>query len=159
MQYVWLTIKHKYFVFIAGLKVGVPIIRLILHDWTKFLPSELPHYQKQFFGNADDPLGFIQCWTKHQNRHQHHWEYWVPRTGHNRCSPPYMDNAPIPMPTPAIKEMIADWIGASRAYEGSWPAPSNWPWLNNNLHSIRVHPQTRQKIKDILARLGYEVQS
>jgi hypothetical protein len=75
VKYFWLTLKHKWFVFISGLKLGVPIWRLIKHDWTKFLPSELPHYQRQFFGAADDPRGYIKCWLHHQNSNDHHWEY------------------------------------------------------------------------------------
>jgi len=153
LKYFILTIKHKWFVFLAGLKLGVPILRLIMHDWTKFLPSELLHYGKQFFGTADDPANFIQCWTHHQNRNDHHWEYWIPRTGHNRCNPPYNDNSPIPMPEDAIKEMIADWVGASRAYEGKWPKYNDWPWLQKNLQGIldRVHAATKLDISYYIA--------
>jgi len=152
-KYFWLTIKHKYFVFIAGLKIKVPLWRLLVHDWSKFLPSELPHYGRQFFGKANDPYGFIQCWVKHQNRNTHHWEYWVPRTGHNKCNPPYPDNEPIPMPISALKEMVADWMGASRAYEGKWPEINKWNWLQNNFNKIRIHKDTREKIITILIEL------
>lgn len=31
------VIRHKWFVFIAGLQTGAPLWRLIIHDWTKFL--------------------------------------------------------------------------------------------------------------------------
>lgn len=137
MKYFWLIIKHKYFVFKAGLKIGVPIWRLITHDLSKFSPFELPHYQKQFFGRADDPEGFIKCWIYHQNRNDHHWEYWIPRTGHRRCEQLYKDNQPIPMSEGAIKEMIADWKGASRAYNGEYPDFNNWGWFSNNWPRIK----------------------
>lgn len=150
MKYFILTIKHKWFVFWAGLKLKAPIWLLITHDLSKFRLSELPHYQRQFFGKGDDPAGFISCWLRHQNRNKHHWEYWIPRTGHNRCEPPYKDNEPIPMPDKYIKEMIADWIGASRAYEGKWPKKENWNWLKNNLDKINVSKSTKQKIIKIL---------
>ncbi|MBA7619036.1 hypothetical protein ES703_26368 [subsurface metagenome] len=150
MRYFFLTIKHKWFVFLAGLKVGVPIWRLITHDLSKFLPSELPHYNRQFFGKADDPEGFIKCWVKHQNRNDHHWEYWIPRTGHNRCNPPYKDNEPIEMPEDAIREMVADWLGASRAYEGKWPTKDSWSWFKNNFHKVRLHKITREKVESIM---------
>ena len=152
MKYFFLTIRHKWFVFIAGRKIGVPLLRLIKHDWSKFMPSELPHYQRQFFGKADDPLGFIICWIRHQNRHEHHWEYWIPRTGHNRCNPPYPDNKPIPMPINAIKEMAADWLGASRAYEGQFPKSlREWGWFNGNFKDINIHTETRTMILKILS--------
>ena len=150
MNYLWLTCKHKWFVLVAGLTMvgGVPLWRLLLHDWTKLTPSELPHYQRQFFGKADDPEGFVRCWLHHQNRNAHHWEYWIPRTGHTRCAPPYPDDQPIPMPGWAWREMVADWMGASRAYEGHWPAPGTWTWLKKNYGKVRprLHPWTRVNV-------------
>lgn len=150
LKYFLLTIKHKYFVFIAGLKFKAPLWRLIIHDWTKFLPSELPHYGKQFFSKEKDPLQFIICWTKHRNRNYHHWEFWVPRTGHSKCNPPYNDNEPLPMPEWAIREMISDWAGASRAYNGKWPDYKNWIWVNENLPKMKLHIKTRQIIERII---------
>jgi len=152
MKYFFLTIRHKWFVFLAGLKVGCPILRLIIHDWTKFLPSELPHYHRQFFGKTDDPAGFVRCWTRHQNRHEHHWEYWIPRTGHNRCYPPFPDNTPIEMSDEAVKEMIADWLGAGRAYEGKWPNGGGWLWWEKNKEKIlpRLHPITASKVENTI---------
>lgn len=150
MKYFLLTVRHKCFVFVAGLQVRASIWRLLLHDWTKFMPSELPHYQRQFYGKADDAAGFIRAWVHHQNAHAHHWEYWIPRTGHNRCTPPYPDNEPIPMPEWAVREMVADWFGASRAYTGRWPRDGAWNWFTDNSKDIRVHPTTARLINEIL---------
>jgi hypothetical protein len=90
MKYFWITLKHKWFVLIAGLKLGVPLYLLILHDWTKFTPIELPHYQRQFYGKADQPLNFSYAWLHHQRCNKHHWEYWIPITGHTRGGYPGM---------------------------------------------------------------------
>ena len=158
MKYFFLTIKHKWFVLIAGLKTKAPLWRLIIHDWSKFLWSELPHYQRQFFGKADDPEGFIGCWTKHQNRHPHHWEYWIPRTGHSRCNPPFLDNEPIPMPEWAIREMVADWMAAGRAYEGKWPDFENWTWLTNHKKRFRMHSESFERLEKILKELGVKIE-
>ena len=151
IKYLLLTVKHKWFVLRAGLKIGAPIWRLLTHDLSKFRLSELPHYGRQFFGSANRPYDFIRCWIRHQNRNDHHWEYWIPRTGHNRCDPAYPDNKPVPMCDGAVKEMIADWMGASRTYEGKWP-DSNWPWLKGNFHKIIIHPRTKIKIVSLLKR-------
>ena len=151
-KYFLLTCKHKYYVFLAGRRIGVGLIRLLLHDISKFYPTELPHYGRQFFGKADQPYNFIHCWLKHQNRNTHHWEYYIPRTGHDRCDPPYQDNQPIPMPEQSIREMVADWIGASCAYEGKWPEKNNWWWFNNRFDKIKVHENTRKRILEILER-------
>jgi hypothetical protein len=157
MKYFLLILKHKWFVFIVGRKIGVSLWRLLKHDWTKFLVSELPHYNRQFFGGADDPLGFVTCWTRHQNRNDHHWEYWIPRTGCNRCTPPYKDMEPIPMAEQAVKEMVADWIGAGRAYEGKWPDLKNWEWYKRNYDKIIVHSITRDLINRIISNYNNEI--
>ena len=156
MKYPWLTVKHKWFVLLAGLRVGVPIWRLLIHDWTKLMPSELPHYQRQFFGDANDPAGFIRCWLHHQNRHEHHWEYWIPRTGHNRCTPPYPDMQPIPMTEVAVREMVADWMGAGRAYTGAWPNVALWGWWQSNIDKIKphLHRTTMRRLNSVLRHIG-----
>ena len=160
MKYFFLTLKHKWFVFLAGLKLKVPLLLLLIHDWTKFLPCELPHYQRQFFGKANQPHNFIKCWVHHQNHNPHHWEYWIPRTGHNRCDPPYPDNKPIPMPEIYVREMIADWLGAGRAYNKKIVDINNWEWYKNNYEQRikpNLHPYTAILIHNILCfELGME---
>ena len=158
MKYFLLTIKHKYFVFIAGLGLKVSLWRLIWHDFSKFSFCELPHYNKQFFGKANDPKGFIKAWLHHQNNNDHHWEYWIPRSGHNRCDPPYENNKPIPMSEPAVREMIADWLGASRAYGGKWPNSDKWDWLEKNLWKVwpNLHLETQLIIKNVFREIGFD---
>lgn len=141
MDYFWLTIKHKWFVFLAGLKYGAPLIRLITHDLSKFGFKEYIHYQKQFFGSGSDK--FNEAWIHHQNTNDHHWEYWIPRTGHDKGDS--LDNVPLPMSCGAVREMLADWVGASRAYTGQWPSEDNWPWLDRVFETKiapRLHPDT-----------------
>lgn len=155
MQYLLLTLKHKWFVFLACKRMGVPVWRAIIHDWTKFLPAELPHYNRQFFGDKSDPDGFARAWLHHQNHNPHHWEYWITRAEHSRGRA-NTANGCLPMPETYVREMIADWLGASRAYTGSWDMHK---WLEKNLSRIKVHPTTR----DLIVRLlwthldGYEI--
>ena len=154
LWYLWLTVKHKTFVFRAGLRTGAPIWRLIIHDWSKFTPAEAPHYGRQFFGSADDPLGFSYAWLHHQRNNPHHWEYWVPVTGHNRGG--YKDLEPLPMPEWAAREMVADWIGASRAYEGRWPeSVEAWPWFQDHWLGItvRLHRLSQERVEHILGEV------
>jgi hypothetical protein len=155
VKYFWLILKHKWFVLLAGIRTGCPLWRLLIHDWTKFLPCELPHYQRQFFGKADDPEGFIHCWVHHQNSNPHHWEYWIPRTGHTRCNPPYPDGEPVPMPMWAVREMVADWVGAGRAYAGKWPDMQNWEWFEKSKDRMRLHEASWASVATVLYQLGY----
>lgn len=154
LRYMWLTTKHKVFVFRAGLKTRAPLWRLVIHDWSKFTPSEAPHYGRQFFGSKDDPDGFARAWLHHQNANPHHWEYWISRTGHDRAS---HINGALYMPRWAVREMVADWMGASRAYEGSWPRDlQSWRWLRENLGRKvlpRLHPESRQHTLDTLGHV------
>lgn len=153
LKYIWLTIKHKWFVLVAGLRTKAPLWRLIIHDWTKFTPSEAPHYGRQFFGDHGNPYAFIKAWIHHQNHNPHHWEYWIPRSGHNRCDPPYQDGHPVPMPEWAVREMVADWLGAGRAYEGCWPDVMHWKWLKENRGKMILHPETEAALSRVLSRL------
>lgn len=151
-KYIWLTVKHKVFVFRGGLRTGAPIGRLILHDWSKFTPMEAPHYGRQFFGDKSDPLGFSLAWNHHQKTNKHHWEYWIPASGHNRGG--YADGEPLPMPDKYVREMVADWLGASRAYEGSWPVDrASWGWLQANINKIRLHRDTRRLVERVLSEI------
>lgn len=144
MNYFWLILKHKWFVFLAGLKITVPLYLLLLHDLSKFSYSEYRHYQRQFFGHADKPENFIRAWVHHQNHNPHHWEYWIPRTSHDKVN--YPKNKPIPMPWKYVREMVADWMGASRAYTGVWPKNDDWPWFEKNYKKLRLHMVTRNRI-------------
>ena len=57
------------------------------------------------------------------------------------------------MPEWAVREMMADWLGAGRAYNGRWPDVHNWMWLSANLPKIRVHQETRNLIIKVLSEL------
>ena len=154
INYFLLTLKHKLFVLIEGLRINVSLFRIIMHDVSKFGISEYRHYQRQFFGKADRPYDFIKCWLHHQNKNKHHWEYWIPRTGHNRCNPPYPDNSPIPMPIKYVREMVADWLAASWAYEGKRiKSFNNWSWFHSNYYKCiypKIHHSTNWRIYKII---------
>lgn len=47
-KYLKYVVKHKFFVFKAGLQTQAPLLRLLIHDWTKFLPCEWVPYVDKF---------------------------------------------------------------------------------------------------------------
>lgn len=155
LKYVWLTIKHKIYVFRAGLKTGAPIWRLIIHDLSKFTPMEAPHYGRYFFGDKSDPDGYNRAWNHHVKANPHHWEYWVPLTG-GRCGE---DLKPIPMPMWAVREMVADWCGASKAYEGFYPWElllfDKWKWFKDHWPQMEVwmHDDTLKNLTEVMDNL------
>lgn len=111
--YIW---KHKWYVFRAGIRIGgIPIWRLIIHDWSKFSPAEFGAYRDRFFGGRagveekdKDPDSFRRAWLHHLHRNPHHWDHWV-----------FSDGKPIQMPAHFIREMVADWLGAGKAITGN----------------------------------------
>ena len=155
VKYAKLTVKHKWFVFKAGRKLGVSYWRLLKHDLSKFGPKEIFAYGRQFFGDRSDVGGYAEAWLHHQNSNDHHWEYWVSRSGHNQISE--SSNFPMMMSNQATLEMIADWMGASRAYEGSWPNLNNWLWFNKNFSKMHLNLGTRIWIEGILRDLKRNV--
>jgi hypothetical protein len=147
-------LRHKWFVLVAGIKIGgVPLWRLIVHDWTKFSPSEFGRYARNFHGDySSSPndrgavaLEFVYAWLHHENRNPHHWGYWVPRSGKRA-------NDPLPVPETYLREMVADFMGASRAYTGSWEMSE---WLTDNLWKMNFHEASLLRLESILDDLGY----
>lgn len=153
MKYFWSTLRHKWFVLLAGFQVGLSLWQSITHDLSKFTRAELPHYNRWFFVDKDDPNGWLRAWLHHQNFNPHHWEHWIIRTDHTRGRGNIVDGC-LPMPERYVREMIADWMGASRGYTGSWDMSE---WLATNLSKMKLHPVTRQRIDSVLVKLGYEM--
>lgn len=150
MRYFRATIRHKWFVLLASFKVGVSLWLAITHDWSKFLPSELPHYNRQFFGDKGDPAGFAAAWLHHYHNNKHHWEYWIVESIHSHSSPTRDDcivNNCLAMPDIYVREMVADWLGASMAYTSSWDMRQ---WLAVNIPKMQLHPDTKDRIISLL---------
>lgn len=134
MNYFWLILRHKWFVYLAGRRIRVPLYLLVLHDLSKLSYHEYFGYQSQFFGKKN---GFDKAWLHHQNCNKHHWEYWVLGSGKT-----------VTMPERFVREMVADWMGASRAYGGNFG-----DWFVNNHHKMKLHQITRNRISIVLAEL------
>lgn len=156
MKYFWATIRHKWFVFLASRKVGLSLWKALIHDLSKFGPSELSHYNRQFFGDKGDPRGFATAWLHHYHRNDHHPEHWIVESIHSHSSPDRdgcIVNNCLPMPDVCVKEMVADWMGASRAYTGSWRMDE---WLEKSLSGMSLHPDTKYAVYVELFRLDYD---
>lgn len=151
LEYLKITIKHKYYVFKAGRKLRLGIWQLLIHDWTKFLPSEYPYYQRWFFGDNKNPDEFAPAWLHHQNMNKHHWDYWITRTIHRIGVQGHYEPTTLPMPEKYVREMVADWMGASLAYTGKTDIQE---WLNKNYDRMKLHPKTESRIHRVLLENG-----
>lgn len=157
-RYLVYLLRHKWFVLVAGVKIGAPLWRLIIHDWSKFLPSEWFPYVEYFYGDwtkraeklESDTLiyeAFNVAWLKHQHRNAHHWQHWVLRQDSGNIE--YLE---VPLPT--VREMVADWSGAGRAITGKWDVTS---WYLKMHLSILLHPQTRKEVESILGCMTEDI--
>lgn len=139
LRYLRTVLKHKMFVLIAGRKCGVPLWRLLIHDLSKFGRAEWGPYVRRFAGgragamdHAADPDEWKRAWGHHWHRNPHHWEHWLHLTDDGRT-------VPLAMPEMYVREMVADWMGAARAYTGQWDARN---WYGKNHERIKLHPDS-----------------
>lgn len=150
--YLKAVLRHKWFVYQEGRKLGLGRLRLIVHDWDKFLPFMLMAYTHTFYNpdgskrNIRDKTGyydaariggdFDKAWLLHQKRNKHHWQWWVLPLddGGFKC---------LPMSSNDRLEMLADWRGAGRAYGN----PDTKAWYLSNKDKMQLHPETREWIE------------
>lgn len=141
LKYMSRLLKHKYYVFVVGKKLDVPLWLRVIHDFSKFSPIEFFTYARNFCGDyTKSPLDrnvvsdeFLLAWLHHENLNKHHWGYWIPRSGKSA-------NKPLPIPEIYIREMIADFAGASKAYTGNWDISK---WISCNWDGFIINEQSR----------------
>lgn len=165
-KYLKYVLRHKWFVTIECFKMGL-FLRGIMHDMSKFLPSEFIPYARFFYGkypSLNDVHGdqrnrisiwkegaakaFDFAWLLHQKRNDHHWQWWIL---------PEDDGGTkiMPMSLNAIKELVADWIGAGRAISGR---KDPWPWYQANKGHMQLNPDTRRIIEMSLEALHKRIE-
>jgi hypothetical protein len=142
------VLRHKWFVFLAGRRVRIGLWLRITHDLSKFLPCEFAPYARLYCGErrGEPDFDYLNAWLHHQNHNKHHHQYWVLR---NR------ENEVLPMPEIYIREMIADWLGASRAYTGSWDATE---WIRQNIDDMAFEFGTLKRVFAILREIDIDLE-
>lgn len=152
VKYLWQLIRHKWFVFLAACKLGIPWLGVV-HDWSKFLPSEFVPYARFFYGGYPERAeaqrqcpgysgptklstkrAFNVAWNHHQKRNRHHWQYWMLTNNSDEPQTICLD-----MPRKYRKEMLADWQGAGRAYGN----PDTAGWYKEHYDKIKVNGLVR----------------
>lgn len=163
LKYLKYVICHKWYVMIECFKSGL-FLRGILHDWHKLLPSEFFPYANFFYekkrrdstgyykptDTGDDKFDF--AWLLHQKRADHHWQWWI--------LPEDCGGVKIlPMSDIAIREMLCDWCGASKAQgHGGWHGDSGvLSWYLKNGGKMQLHPDTRAKVDYMLVNSSRSV--
>jgi len=152
IKYLNYVIRHKWFVFVECYKLGIPWLGII-HDWSKFKPSEFIPYARYFYGNYPEASSnptysnklfkedidhhFDKAWLYHFHRNKHHWQFWLLQK----------DDGPIkniPIPIKYLKEMLADWKGAGKAITGR---DDIIEWYTKNKQNINLNLINRKWIE------------
>lgn len=156
--------KHRWFVFLECIKIGKQsnnflfflqmTYRGLVHDLSKYLPSEFIPYARYFNGDrktkpayykpyetGDEAFDF--AWLNHQKRNKHHWQWWIL---------PKDDGGTVIFPMKKIYayEMLCDWRGAGRTYNSDWNLSETKKWYLLNKENMRLHPSTRDFIESML---------
>lgn len=142
--------EHIRYVQEAGQRLGLADADMIDHDASKFSEHEFPGYAMHFKGGGA-PDAFAGAWLHHLHANPHHWQHWLFADGFTPKGSAVEDGA-VEMPARYALEMVADWIGASKAYTGSEDMAG---WLWENMPRIRVHSATAAYLRDLLNALGY----
>ncbi len=174
LRYIKYVLLHKYYVFRECLNYGL-VWQGLIHDWTKFLPSEWSPYVEYFYGDGGKGA-FDVAWNHHQKRNPHHWQYWLLREDNPEArlqlsqhllqaaievdqfgliSDATMQDGTetvirnffkiLPMPDKYRKEMLCDWRGAGQA-QGK-PRDETIYWYVANKDNIFLHPDTEAWIE------------
>ena len=155
--YLKYVLAHKWWVIVASRRIGASLWLALIHDASKFGPSEWSAYAHNFFsadglrrnvrrpdGGYDPnlrPEDFQYAWLSHQ-RNKHHWQRWVSIGDSGTLSA-------VPMPSKYVLEMVADWMGAGRAITGRWECGE---WYAKNRDTMVLHDVTRSLVESVLAK-------
>jgi hypothetical protein len=143
LLYLRYVLVHKYHVFRMGLKLRVPLLQLLMHDMSKFRPSEWFPYVAYFNHGRRDPEAlenFARAWNHHQKRNKHHWQYWLLTMDSG-------ETQALPIPARYVFEMVADWYGAGKMFSTSVPF---YEWYQQNRGRIVLHEYTRLFLEEVL---------
>lgn len=155
-RYFSYLMRHKFFVLMAAPKMlcspwSHPGLywRLIVHDWSKFLPSEWIPYADSFYGGHEweerPPElrdAFDRAWLLHIHRNDHHYQHHVLREDSGATKL-------LEMSDDAVLEMLCDWAGAGRAINGRWELSE---WYGKNYEVIKLAPASRRVVNGFIQR-------
>lgn len=116
LKYLKCLLLHKYYVFVECYKAGI-VYRGLVHDLSKFLPSEWFPYVEHFYGANKNKDKFDKAWKLHIKRNSHH-------TAHHENGV---------MSDEDIVEMLCDWVGAGKAYKN---ATSIYEWYKSHNYAV-----------------------
>lgn len=147
------VLVHKYWVLVYCRKLGITW-RGLTHDLSKFSPVEFWESVRYWDGKTSPIVkckadkGYSLAWQHHKGRNRHHYEYWVDNLDQG--------GTPIKMPWKDMLELIADYLGAGRAYNNGVGKDSilkhEKEWFRKKIQNDhpKIHPATIKMIDFLL---------
>ncbi len=166
LKYISYLVRHKWFVMLACFRRGL-IWRGLVHDLSKFRPSEFFPYMEHFYGKGKrginegrDKTGYYKptdtgdaafdfAWLLHQKRNPHHWQWWILPEDEGGVKV-------LVMREKYLLEMLCDWEGAARA-QGVGNIDNGWlvqEWYLKNRSKMQLNPGTSLNINIELGIVG-----
>lgn len=148
-RHFWLVVRHRHKVLVHCAKCGI-LWRGIVHDLSKFSPSEFFESVKYYQGNRS-PIGACrratgksEAWLHHKGRNKHHIEYWLD---------PDCVTTPL-MPYKYAVECVCDKIAATKTYNGKDYKDEN-PLLHWEKYGNKVegNPKTMEFVYTVFCDL------
>lgn len=154
------TINHHKFLVMKGcFKVGL-YRQGLLHDMSKYTPSEFLVGCRYFQGNRSpnnaerEATGISSAWLHHKGRNRHHYEYWIDYSLNK-------DEGIVGMKMPVryVVEMFVDRVSASKTYQKD--AYRQWHPLEYYDRGAAklgkmIHPETAALLRQLLEMLAEE---
>lgn len=146
--------KHRNQVIIHCAKCGI-FWQGLLHDLSKYTPTEFFQGAKHFIGNRSPnegeraTKGFSSAWMHHQGRNKHHFEYWKDYNLATRRL------SPVKMPYRYVIEMFCDRVAASKIYQGAQYSDSHpLAYFMRSKATREIHPETSNELEFLLTELA-----
>ena len=136
----------------------------LLHDLSKFQPTELLNGFRYFQGGMQSPnngervvKGHSDSWIHHKGRNRHHYEYWNDYSIDAAKKGEFPIRA-VRMPRRYVAEMLMDRIAASKTYmKDAYTDVEPLKYYERGRAGELMHPQTAKELETmlkILARKG-----
>ena len=150
-------LHHKRLVRAGCFKVGV-YRQGIMHDWSKYSPTEFLVGCKYYQGNMSPnnaeraARGYSSSWLHHKGRNKHHMEYWIDYSVDKEKGICGME-----MPVKYVVEMYIDRVSAAKNYQkGAYTDRSPLEYYENGKSIHILHPNTRELLERLLTMLAEE---
>lgn len=147
------VMTHKFYVFIFACKAGIPF-RGLVHDMSKFSPSEFFESVKYYQGNgspisaAKKENGYSKAWLHHKGRNKHHWQYWYDSQTY--------DKTPI-IPYKYTVEMICDTLAAGKTYKGkNWKKDYQLSYWNKERKTVKMNECIQNVLTEVYTQVASE---